>query len=42
MGKIKVSMTIDEIVYSNAYTSLVKELEDRGVPLSIKMNQFFF
>jgi hypothetical protein len=33
---------IDEIVYSYAYPGLLKELEDRGVPLSIKMNQFFF
>jgi len=33
---------IDEIIYKNSYTKLIDELNNRGTPLSIKLNQFFF
>lgn len=33
---------IDEIIYSNSYISLIKEMKLKNRPLSIKLNQFFF
>ena len=33
---------IDEIIYKNSYTKLIDELNNRGTPLSIRLNQFFF
>ena len=33
---------IDEIIYKNSYRKLIDELNNRGTPLSIRLNQFFF
>ena len=33
---------IDEIIYKNSYIPLIEELNKKGTPLSIKLNQFFF
>lgn len=33
---------IDEIIYKDSYPKLIEELNHRQIPLSIKLNQFFF
>ena len=33
---------IDEIIYENSYPNLIKELNKKKRPLSIRLNQFFF
>jgi len=37
-----IDIDIDEIIYKNCYTDLLQECNQRNIPLSIKLNQFFF
>ena len=39
---IIIDMDIDEIIYKSSYISLIKELEEKNRPLSIRLNQFFY
>tara|TARA_B100001173_G_scaffold220400_1_gene190807 strand:- start:3786 stop:4550 length:765 start_codon:yes stop_codon:yes gene_type:complete len=39
---IIIDIDIDEIIYQSSYIPLIKELEEKNRPLSIKMNQFFY
>ncbi len=39
---IIIDCDIDEIIYSCCYDNLINELHTRNIPLSIKLNQFFF
>lgn len=41
-NNIIIDIDIDEIIYKNSYKFLIKELERKKRPLSIKLNQFFF
>ena len=37
-----IDIDIDEIIYKNSYKPLLEEFNKRRMPLSIKLNQFFF
>ena len=39
---IIIDIDIDEIIYKSSYISLIKELEEKNRPLSIRLNQFFY
>lgn len=39
---IIIDIDIDEIIYRNCYKELISELNKKNIPLSIKLNQFFF
>jgi hypothetical protein len=39
---IIIDVDIDEIMYKNSYPLLIKELDEKNQPFSIKLNQFFF
>lgn len=39
---IIIDIDIDEIIYKKSYTLLIEELKQKNIPLSIKLNQFFY
>ena len=39
---IIIDIDIDEIIYKQCYEALIKEIQHSNVPISIKLNQFFF
>ena len=39
---IIIDIDIDEIIYKQCYLQLIKEIQNSNVPISIKLNQFFF
>ena len=39
---IIIDVDCDEIIYERSYPKLISELKRKQIPLSIKLNQFFF